>query len=121
MLDEDTLITAYRLRVKNGDVTTTIYLTMLAYFSTMALEMIDSVHKILDATEQECEMSLCNINSSNDPSILAEPDTSNCRVDLDISNFRQFANLLDINENHNTSQAPVNIPIQHSSTPLACK
>ena len=51
-------IPPYKLKVKNGDVTTTIYLTALAYFRTMALEMINSVYKILDATEQECDISL---------------------------------------------------------------
>ena len=119
--DNDILIPAYKLKVKNGDVTTTIYLTKLAYFRTMALKMINSVHKILDATEQECEISLCNMIPSNDQSIVAEPDTSSCPADLDISNIRQFTNLLDINDSHDAFQTSVNTSIQHSSITLAAK
>ena len=55
--------------------------------------LIHSVHKILDATEQEWNILLCNITPPNDQSIVAEPDTNNCPADLDISNIRQFANL----------------------------
>ena len=62
-----------------------------------------------------------HITPSNDQSIVAEPDTSNCLADLDISNIRQFTDLLDINDSHDTSQTSVNIPIQHSSTPLLAK
>ena len=75
-------------KVKNGDVTTTIYLTTLAYFRTMALETVDSVHKILDATEQEGDVSFYTITPSNDLSIVAERDTSNCPADLGMSNIR---------------------------------
>ena len=83
--------------------------------------MIDPVHKILDATEQEYDISLCNIIPSNDQSIVARPDVSNCVADLDISSIRQFTNLLDINDVYDTSQTSVEIPIQHSSTPLTDK
>ena len=91
-------------------------MTTLAYFRTMALEMIDSVYTILDATVQECDISLCNITPSNDHSIIAEPDTSSCPADLDISNIRQFTRLLYIKDSRNTSQTSVNIPIQHLFT-----
>lgn len=97
--------------VKNGNVTTTNCLKTLAYFRSMALEMIDSVYTILDATVQECYISLCNITPSNDHSIIAEPDTSSCPADLDISNIRQFTRLLYIRDSRNTSQTSVNIPI----------
>ena len=87
----------------------------------MSLEIIDSVQKILDTTEQEYDISLGNITPSDDQSIVAKPDVSNCLADLDICSIRQFTNLLDINGNHDTSQISIEIPIQHSSTPLTDK
>ena len=47
-LDKNILIPAYKLKVKDGAVITTVYMTTLAYFRTMALEMIDSVLKLLE-------------------------------------------------------------------------
>ena len=74
----------------------------------MAPEMIDSVQEIFDVTEQECGISLRNFTPLSDQSIVADSGTSNCPADLGISNIRQFTNLLDINDSHDTSQTSVN-------------
>ena len=70
--------------------------------------MIDSVQEIFDIAEQECGISLRNFTPLSDQSIVADSDTSNCPADLDISNIRQFTNLLDINDSYDTSETSVN-------------
>lgn len=107
MLEKNILIPTCKLKIEKD--ISTIYLTTVAHFCNMALEMIDSVHQTLDATDPACDISLCDASLSNDQSLVAERDTSNYPAVSDNSNIRRFTQLFETNDSHNASQSSLNI------------